>query len=102
MKISLRTLLLIVTSLCVYIGAYFRLASPIEIAEESHVGMVSKGHREPGYRIQNQFISKVFLPAYCIDYALRKDFWDDCHDDFDARSRVTWESMARRREKSER
>ena len=95
MKISLRVLLLIVTAVCLYLGAYVQLSDPVIIVEEGHHGIVIKGYVQPSYKFENPLVEKLFLPAYYVDYMLRKEYWSDYHDEFDWESPVPWQSLTK-------
>ena len=80
-RFRLRTLLIIVISFALYLGAYCATLEPMIIVDVGSRGMVIKGSREPHYRLLNGFSRIAFAPLEWIDYKLRPEFWDHYADD---------------------
>jgi hypothetical protein len=80
MKYSLRSLMIVVTLACVYFGMYSAMLHPEVIVEESVLGIVGSGYREPHFRIGDAVAQIVFAPLVCIDRRVRPMYWNTFSD----------------------
>jgi hypothetical protein len=80
MKYSLRSLMIAVTLICVYLGAYPAMLQPVVMVEKGWHGMVVSGCREPHFRIGDGVSQFVFAPLVWIDRLVRPDYWSEFSD----------------------
>lgn len=80
MKYSLRSLMIVVTLICIYCGAYSAMLSPVVIVDEASLGMVVSGYREPDFRIGGVISRFVFAPAIWLDRQIRPEYWQPFSD----------------------
>jgi len=74
-QFRLRTLLLVVTFLSLYLGSYLALRRPIILVEESIGGLIVSGRREPDYRFARPVCRIIFGPIAWLDCRLRPEYW---------------------------
>jgi hypothetical protein len=82
-QVSIRTLLLLITALSVYLAAYVALVQPVVIVDEGLGGMVVSGYREPEFRVGGSAAKIMFGPLVWLDRAVRPSYWEP-FSDFDA------------------
>lgn len=75
MRYSLRTLLIVVAALSIYLASYKAIMQPMIYAKVGSLGFVIDGHRAPSYRIAEPISRVVFWPAAWIDQRTRPGFW---------------------------
>ena len=80
MKYSLRSLMIVVTLACVYLGSYSATLTPIVVVDEGWHGMVVSGQREPRFRIFDGVLQFVFLPVIWCDRVVRPGYWEKFSD----------------------
>lgn len=80
MKYNLRSLMIVVTLVCVYFGMYSAMLHPVVIVEEGMLGMVGSGYREPHFRRCDAVSQIVFAPLVCIDQRIRPNYWNEFSD----------------------
>lgn len=83
-QFGLRTLLLAITLLGAYCGAYSVLLQPVVVVEESFHGMVVSGYRAPRFRFGGNPMRAIFAPLIWLDREIRPSFWDRFSDFEDA------------------
>ena len=78
MRYRLRTLLIGITVLSIYLASYSAIMEPTIYVNESTAGMIVSGHRVPRYRVNEPIepIARiVFWPVAWIDQRIRPGFW---------------------------
>jgi hypothetical protein len=76
MKYSLRSLMIVVTLVGVYLGTYSALLQPVDIVDEGILGMVVSGYREPHFRCGDVTAKFIFAPLIWIDQRVRPAYWE--------------------------
>ncbi len=80
-RFRLRTLFVLVTTLCLYLGSYLALREPVVGYDQS---VTYSGNwmsirltpvNNPQYRLGGAFARAVFSPIAWIDWQFREDYW---------------------------
>jgi hypothetical protein len=74
MKYSLRSLMIVFTLVCVYLGAYSANLDALEVNVRLHG--VASHYRDPRFRVGDTVSQFVFRPVVCIDQMLRPEYWE--------------------------
>lgn len=88
-------MLIIVTFLGVYTGAYISLLDPRVVIEWRKSGTVLCAYREPAYSIDQEIIEILFEPVARVDMFMRKAYWSTAHDGFKTVPPISWEELNR-------
>jgi hypothetical protein len=79
-RFGVRSLLLLVTAFCVYLGAYLASLRPVVVVDEGSHGMLISGSQELDYLVPGKLWRITFAPAAWIDYQLRPQYWNEYSD----------------------
>ena len=83
MRYRLRTLLIAVTALAIYLAAYKAVMVPRVYDNEGKTGTSVFGYRAPSYRLCDSAARIVFWPLAFIDQRSRPGYWGQIWDEQD-------------------
>jgi len=75
MRYSLRTLLILVAALSIYLASYKAIMHPMDYVSEGSATYAIVDHRAASYRVAEPIARIVFWPAAWIDQRIRPGFW---------------------------